>query len=75
MGEILPDGSIQGYFRSCPKCGKDMEVNMQGDSMGHECKAENLPMQHVSNSVECPECMEKVEQEELDMFGGLCENC
>lgn len=61
----MPDGSIQGYFRSCPRCGKDMEVNMQGDSMGHEC----------INSFECPECMEKVEQEELDMFGGLCENC
>lgn len=42
MGEILPDGSIQGYFRSCPKCGKDMEVNMQGDSLGHECIESNF---------------------------------
>lgn len=31
--------------------------------------------EHGSKSVECPECMEKVEQEELDIFGGLCENC
>jgi len=35
----------------------------------------NVDLANVSNSVECPECMEKVEQEELDMFGGLCENC
>lgn len=26
-------------------------------------------------SVECPECMGKVEQEELYVFGGLCEDC
>ena len=25
--------------------------------------------------VRCPECFEKVDQEELDMFGGLCEAC
>lgn len=51
MGEILPDGSIQGYFRSCPKCGKDMEVNMQGDSLGHKCKKdENLPIYNVIGS-------------------------
>ena len=23
----------------------------------------------------CPECLENTAQEELDMFGGLCENC
>ena len=26
-------------------------------------------------SVECPECLRKVPQEELDMFGGQCEEC
>ena len=25
--------------------------------------------------VECPECLEDVTQDELDMFGGVCENC
>ena len=25
--------------------------------------------------VVCPECLKVVEQEELDMFGGLCEEC
>ena len=24
---------------------------------------------------ECPECFLKVEQDELDAFGGFCENC
>ena len=23
----------------------------------------------------CPECMEETSQDELDMFGGLCEEC
>lgn len=50
MGEILPDGTIQGYFNICPKCKKTREVNIQGDSMGHECKDENLPIQHVRKS-------------------------
>ncbi len=25
--------------------------------------------------VKCPECMNPISQEELDMFGGLCEEC
>ena len=38
MGEILPDGTIQGYFNVCPRCGGDIEVNFQGKDMGyHEC--------------------------------------
>lgn len=62
MGEILPDGSIQGYFMSCDNCGKDIEVNMQGDTLDdHLCR--------------CPECMNPVNKSELDMFGGLCEEC
>lgn len=24
---------------------------------------------------ECPECMDKTSQEEMNMFGGLCETC
>lgn len=24
---------------------------------------------------ECPECLRKVDSDELDMFGGLCEDC
>jgi len=24
---------------------------------------------------ECPECLRPTDQEELDMFGGVCENC
>ena len=25
--------------------------------------------------VECPECLKKVNQDELDTFGGVCEEC
>lgn len=25
--------------------------------------------------MKCPECLQDVDQEELDMFGGLCEEC
>ena len=39
MGEILPDGSIQGYFKTCEICGKEIESNIQGSEMGkHVCK-------------------------------------
>jgi len=27
------------------------------------------------DAVECPECLKKVMQEELDMVGGWCETC
>lgn len=29
----------------------------------------------MSEKVTCPECLQEVEQEELDMFGGICETC
>lgn len=25
--------------------------------------------------VKCPECLEEIDQEELDTFGGMCEKC
>lgn len=34
MGEILPDGSIQGYQNYCQKCGVVINVNAQGDEIG-----------------------------------------
>jgi len=42
MGEILPDGSIQGYEGYCPKCGKIIKTNSQGNEMGkHKCDPDN----------------------------------
>jgi len=32
-------------------------------------KMQNEPL------AECPECLRPTDQEELDMFGGVCENC
>lgn len=32
-------------------------------------------MRDPSEWVKCPECLANVTQEELDMFGGLCEDC
>lgn len=29
----------------------------------------------ITQAVRCPECLREVEQEELDIFGGFCENC
>lgn len=38
MGEILPDRSIQGYTGICPKCGKSISVNIQGNLIkDHKC--------------------------------------
>ena len=37
-----------------------------------------LNIQYVVGSeaeLKCPECLNKVDQHELDMFGGLCEEC
>ena len=54
MGEILPDGSIQGYFAPCPKCGGDMEVNFQGTSIGiHKCrKIKTFILRQESDNIE-----------------------
>lgn len=40
MGEILPDGSIQGYQNYCSKCGVVINVNAQGSELHphHDCK-------------------------------------
>lgn len=48
-----------------------------------ECEVEKLDLHSVSNNeaesevavVKCPECLNVCSQEELDMFGGLCEEC
>lgn len=38
MGEILPDGSIQGYSGYCQICKTTISTNMQGNELGsHEC--------------------------------------
>lgn len=47
MGEILPDGTIGGYSNYCPKCGKTISVNEQGNELGkHDCimKTPNTPI-------------------------------
>jgi len=36
MGEILPNGEIQGYFQICEKCGKEISCNIQGNT-SHVC--------------------------------------
>lgn len=38
MGELLPDGTYQGYFNICPICKKTIEVNMQGNPINHKCE-------------------------------------
>lgn len=34
-----------------------------------------LDTNHPFGVINCPECLDIVDQEELDMFGGLCEEC
>lgn len=47
MGEILPDGSIQGYSTYCKKCKATIKTNMQGDyDEEHICK---FTIQNLSN--------------------------
>jgi len=42
-----------------------------------ECDCENpeVSIIKMGEETKCPECMEETSQEELDMFGGLCEEC
>jgi hypothetical protein len=35
MGEILSDGIVQGYYRTCPKCEKTILVDKMGNELGH----------------------------------------
>lgn len=37
MGEILPDGRIQGYVAPCNECGVDIAVNVQGTGICPNC--------------------------------------
>jgi len=37
MGEILPDGTIQGWFAKCVYCGATIETNMQGQGKCKVC--------------------------------------
>ena len=38
MGEILPDGTLQGYYTICQACGeKDVPCNAQGQIYHHNC--------------------------------------
>jgi len=37
MGEILPDGSIQGYVGYCDVCKQSCEMNIQGNILKHNC--------------------------------------
>lgn len=37
MGEILPDGSIQGYFTICRRCNYELKVNIQGQGICTHC--------------------------------------
>ena len=53
MAEILPDGTMQGYFNYCPKCKNTIEVNMQGTPINHKCEVKNLDIPLVIN---CPIC-------------------
>ncbi len=54
MGEILPDGTIQGYQNYCKNCGTVMNVNAQGDERTphHYCQHEKLKkVQDESQSI------------------------
>jgi len=47
MAEILPDGTMQGYYNICKNCGKTIEVNMHGTPLNHKCEGKNLDIPHV----------------------------
>lgn len=65
MGEILPDGKIQGYSNICTKCGNRISVNLQGDEIGnHACKK----WYHVYDY--CKEC-----EHRNDKHGMNCMEC
>ena len=51
MGEVLPDGSIQPYSTICPKCGKEVWCNIQGNVFNHECQREEKT---CKGRIECP---------------------
>lgn len=42
MVEILPNGTMQGYYNICKTCGETIEVNYQGSPINHECNTTKL---------------------------------
>lgn len=57
MGDILPDGSIQGHSKYCSRCGKTILANIQGDEMGsHECFMNQCLIQDSCKSFKTERC-------------------
>lgn len=57
--------TLSGYIRDARKSQKDIK----------KIEVTINYKENYKELVECPECMENVRQEELDMFGGWCEVC
>lgn len=74
MAEILPDGTMQGYYNICKDCGKTIEVNMQGTPINHKCEVKILDIPPVSNLV----CEINADHEICSIWeklGGDCKGC
>lgn len=50
-------------------------MTLQKIDNGHDAASQILDELLRQEKVICPECLKRVTQEELDMFGGLCEEC
>lgn len=74
MAEILPDGTMQGYYNICKNCGKEIEVNMQGTAINHRCKVKNLDIPHVINPV-CGACGNPSYTKALFTGRYICQRC
>src|SRR5574343_23683 len=58
MGEILPDGTIQGYFGKCKVCGKEIPVNIQGSERGEHSCVERLQQRLATAEADLTRCYE-----------------
>ncbi len=76
-GEVADLARLQGFLKSAKSPVKKPLKQQTPEELSKTIKAlEGVVEYRYSNhKVKCPECLQKVNQAELDMFGGLCEAC
>lgn len=64
------------HFERTPHQNENFKNWYKSDYTQEQIKLLNLDFVVGSEAeLKCPECLNKVDQHELDMFGGLCEEC
>lgn len=69
MGEVLPDGTLQGYTCTCQNCGEESQCNLQGQGTCPQC---GCPVDRPIREWNFPETSGRVDLRRL--YEELCDH-